>query len=170
MLYIPRENLINEKLINNNYHLINTYDELNQYAERDKYFHIYYYKIYYSLSFNNIKKDKNLFFYSCYLTNQIFRIKENIVDINDIYVKRLIIPITEYCILELEFDKNILDGICLYTKKGECNILYEFDISFIELKKSILDNCTEYSLDSNFLTYCDNLLNKLGSIYLLNIL
>jgi len=165
MLYISYE-----KLINNNYHLINTYDELNQYAERDKYFHIYYYKVCYSLSFNNIKKDENVFFYSYYLTNQIFRIDENIVDINDIYIKRLIIPITEYCMLELEFNKNILAEICLYNIKWECNILYEPDTSFIELKKSILSNCIEYSSDNNFLTYCDNLLNKLGSLYLLTIL
>lgn len=170
MLYIPRENLINEKLINNNYPLINMQEELNEYKQRDKYFNIYYYKICNSLGFNNIKKDKNLFFYSCYLVNQIFRIKENIVNINDIKIKRLIIPITEYCMLELDFYKNILDEICLYTKKGECNILYEPDISFIELKKSILDNCIEYSSDNNFLTYCDNLFNELGSIYLLNAL
>ena len=165
MLYIPYE-----KLINNNYPLINTQKKLNECKKKDKYFHIYYYKMCYSLSFNNIKKDENLFFYSYYLTNQIFRIKENIVNTNNIYIKRLIIPITEYRMLELEFNKNILAEICLYNIKEECNILYEPNTSFIELKKLILDNCIEYSSDNNFLTYCNNLFNELGSIYLLNTL
>lgn len=161
MLYIPYE-----KLINNNYHLIKTQNELNIYAECDKYFCIYYYKICYSLSYNCNKKDNEIFIYYNNLTSQIFKIKKNIVDINDIYVQRILIPITEYLILELEFNKYILNEIVLYNLQNKCNIIYD---SFSVIKQSILnDNINRFSKD--FLIYYDNLFNTIESLYLLNTL
>ena len=142
-MYIKYTDLNNIKYIKN----IN----INQYSR------VEYYKIYYSLSYQNLyKKDKEFFIYYNAIDYQLYRIKKNNINQSIKFNKYVLFIPLNYFLL-LRFENN--DDITLINDINN-------SILFSSNAKDILNECLLY-FSNNFIDYYNKIITKINTIYLL---